>query len=128
VTGPDTPHGIHSGDNFVGGTLRHRIFRARQLAGRLLLTAALGLIRGYQRWISPGLAPRCRFYPSCSTYAVQALASHGVGRGGVLAMRRLLHCHPWNPGGLDPVPQPRVTPAQDASPLIAASPPTPPGA
>jgi uncharacterized protein len=48
--------------------------------------------------------PRCRFHPSCSTYAVQAIQSHGALRGGGLAVRRLGRCHPWNPGGIDPVP------------------------
>ena len=102
--------------------------RAVRWVGALVLAVALGLIHGYQRWISPGLAPRCRFYPSCSTYAVEALASHGTGRGGALAVRRLLRCHPWNPGGLDPVPLPRVTSAQGDPTLIAASPPNTPGA
>jgi putative membrane protein insertion efficiency factor len=62
------------------------------------------LIRGYQRLISPFLAPTCRFYPSCSTYAVDAITRHGPLRGGYLAMRRLLRCHPLHPGGYDPVP------------------------
>lgn len=64
----------------------------------------IGLIRIYQRLISPLLGPRCRFYPSCSSYAVQALMVHGVIKGSGLAAWRLLRCHPWNPGGLDPVP------------------------
>ena len=64
----------------------------------------VGLIRIYQRFISPLLGPRCRFYPSCSSYAVQALTVHGVIKGSGLAAWRLLRCHPWNPGGLDPVP------------------------
>lgn len=62
------------------------------------------LIRGYQIALSPLLGPRCRFYPSCSSYAVEALRTHGALRGSWLAGRRLLRCHPWNPGGLDPVP------------------------
>lgn len=68
-------------------------------------------IRFYQRWISPGFPSTCRFYPSCSSYAVTALQVHGVPRGGYLAVRRLLKCHPWHPGGHDPVPArvPRVT-------------------
>jgi putative membrane protein insertion efficiency factor len=61
-------------------------------------------IRAYQLLISPLLGPRCRFYPSCSAYAVQALQTHGPLRGTLLAGRRLLRCHPWNPGGIDPVP------------------------
>jgi len=70
-----------------------------------LLTRLLVLpIRAYQLLVSPLLGPRCRFYPSCSAYAVQALTVHGPLRGSWLAARRLLRCHPWNPGGLDPVP------------------------
>jgi putative membrane protein insertion efficiency factor len=63
-----------------------------------------GLIRGYQLFISPLLGPRCRFYPTCSHYAIEALETHGVLRGSWLALRRILRCHPWNPGGFDPVP------------------------
>lgn len=61
-------------------------------------------IRLYQRLISPLLPPTCRFYPTCSTYAVTAIERHGVVRGGWLAIRRIGRCHPWNPGGYDPVP------------------------
>jgi putative membrane protein insertion efficiency factor len=62
------------------------------------------LIRIYQYSISPLLGPRCRFHPSCSDYALEAIEVHGVWRGGYLALRRLMRCHPWNPGGFDPVP------------------------
>jgi len=62
------------------------------------------LIRGYQRVLSPLLPSRCRFYPSCSEYARQALLKHGALRGSWLALRRLLKCGPWHPGGHDPVP------------------------
>jgi uncharacterized protein len=62
------------------------------------------LIRGYQRALSPLLGPRCRFYPSCSQYAFEALESHGLFKGLWLALRRLARCHPLNPGGFDPVP------------------------
>ena len=64
-------------------------------------------IRGYQRFISPLFPPVCRFYPSCSTYAVQALRVHGALYGSWLAIRRIGRCHPFHPGGLDPVPPPR---------------------
>lgn len=64
-------------------------------------------IRAYQLVVSPLLGPRCRFYPSCSSYAVEALRVHGALRGSYLAVRRLGRCHPWNPGGPDPVPPPR---------------------
>jgi putative membrane protein insertion efficiency factor len=61
-------------------------------------------VRGYQRWIGPALLSRCRFHPSCSVYAVTALERHGARRGGMLAVRRLLRCQPFHPGGFDPVP------------------------
>ena len=64
----------------------------------------IGLIRIYQALISPLLPPTCRFYPSCSEYAAQAVAYHGALRGSVLAVWRLLRCHPFHPGGIDPVP------------------------
>lgn len=62
------------------------------------------VIRGYQKVISPGLPPSCRFYPSCSQYAIEAIARHGALRGSWLAARRLARCHPFHPGGVDPVP------------------------
>ncbi|THF59381.1 membrane protein insertion efficiency factor YidD [Pseudothauera rhizosphaerae] len=67
-------------------------------------TLLRGLIRAYQLFISPLLGPRCRFYPTCSHYALEALDTHGVLKGSWLALRRILRCHPWNPGGFDPVP------------------------
>jgi len=70
----------------------------------LVARPAIWLIRGYQLVLSPLHPPSCRFYPSCSAYAVTALARFGLVRGGWLAVRRLLRCHPWNPGGVDPVP------------------------
>jgi uncharacterized protein len=67
----------------------------------------VALLRGYQRWISPALPPTCRFYPTCSAYAVEALQVHGLLRGVALTAWRLLRCAPWHPGGIDPVPQGR---------------------
>ena len=62
------------------------------------------LLRAYRWLVSPLLPPACRFYPSCSEYAEEALARHGAWRGGWLAVRRLCRCAPWHPGGCDPVP------------------------
>lgn len=69
-----------------------------------LVWPLLGLLKIYQRVISPVLPPSCRFYPSCSAYAVEALQVHGLVRGIVLTVWRLLRCAPWHPGGIDPVP------------------------
>ena len=69
--------------------------------------ALLGTIRFYQRAVSPALPPRCRFHPTCSAYAVEAIERHGAGRGSWLALRRLLKCAPWHPGGVDLVPEVR---------------------
>jgi hypothetical protein len=63
-----------------------------------------GLILGYQRFVSPAFPASCRFYPSCSQYAKEAVLRHGVLRGGMLSIRRILRCHPLDPGGVDPVP------------------------
>lgn len=62
------------------------------------------LIRGYQRFISPLLGQRCRFHPSCSSYSIEALKTHGALKGSWLSTRRILKCHPFHPGGFDPVP------------------------
>lgn len=66
--------------------------------------AVLAAIGFYSRAISPALPPRCRFYPTCSAYAAEAVELHGAGRGTWLALRRLARCAPWHPGGIDPVP------------------------
>ncbi len=67
--------------------------------------AALLLLRAYKRLISPLLPPACRFYPTCSEYAAQAIAKHGLARGGILAAKRLVKCNPLHPGGFDPGPE-----------------------
>jgi uncharacterized protein len=64
----------------------------------------VGLLTVYRRFIGPLLGPRCRFYPSCSAYALEAVRLHGAVRGSWLAIRRLSRCHPFHPGGLDFVP------------------------
>jgi putative membrane protein insertion efficiency factor len=66
--------------------------------------ALLILVRAYQRLVSPLLPPACRFYPTCSSYAATAIERHGAARGSWLAARRVLRCHPFHPGGVDPVP------------------------
>ena len=65
---------------------------------------ALVPIRFYQRFISPGLPSACRFQPSCSQYAVEAIDRFGLIRGGAMALARIARCHPWHAGGFDPVP------------------------
>jgi putative membrane protein insertion efficiency factor len=72
----------------------------------MLARLLAGIVRGYRFLISPLLPPACRFSPSCSRYAIEALELHGAARGSLLAVRRLLRCHPFHPGGHDPVPLP----------------------
>jgi putative membrane protein insertion efficiency factor len=67
-------------------------------------TALILLVRGYQLTLSPIFGGACRYYPSCSAYAIEALEKHGAWRGGWMAMRRIGRCHPFRPGGFDPVP------------------------
>lgn len=62
------------------------------------------LVKGYQWFISPVLPGSCRFYPSCSSYTLQAIETHGALKGGWLGLKRIGRCHPWNDGGIDPVP------------------------
>jgi putative membrane protein insertion efficiency factor len=69
----------------------------------------IGFINLYRWFVSPLLGPNCRFHPTCSCYAQDAIRRHGALRGSWLAARRIGRCHPWNPGGYDPVPEPRGT-------------------
>ncbi|MEO8575053.1 MAG: membrane protein insertion efficiency factor YidD [Gemmatimonadales bacterium] len=62
------------------------------------------VIRGYQLWISPLFPAACRYYPTCSSYAIEAIEKHGAISGSWLAVRRIARCHPFRPGGYDPVP------------------------
>ena len=66
--------------------------------------AAVVMIRFYQKAISPWLPPACRYYPTCSAYAIEAIERHGFLRGVLLAVKRILRCHPFHAGGFDPVP------------------------
>jgi putative membrane protein insertion efficiency factor len=70
---------------------------------RIVQHAVLTVIRLYQICLSPLLGAHCRFAPSCSTYAAQAIARHGLARGAWQGLRRIARCHPWHPGGFDPV-------------------------
>lgn len=72
----------------------------RRLPQRVLVT----LVRGYRLLLSPWIGSQCRFEPTCSAYALQALEEHGAAGGSYLAARRILRCHPWCAGGFDPVP------------------------
>jgi uncharacterized protein len=64
----------------------------------------IGLLRAYQYAVSPLLGRSCRFFPTCSDYAIEAIGRYGAIKGSYLAVRRVLRCHPWHPGGYDPVP------------------------
>lgn len=83
-------------------------------------------IRGYQRLISPLTPPMCRFTPTCSQYAVEALRVHGLVRGGMMATWRLMRCHPFNPGGHDPVPPMEGALLVEASAATTSADPAPP--
>ncbi|WP_106450589.1 membrane protein insertion efficiency factor YidD [Trichococcus alkaliphilus] len=65
----------------------------------------IGLIRGYQKYISPLFPPSCRYYPTCSNYSVQAIQKHGAIKGSLMGISRILRCHPFVKGGYDPVPE-----------------------
>ena len=77
----------------------------------------IAVLTAYQRWISPMLRPHCRFTPTCSAYAIEAIATHGALRGTVLSARRLAKCQPFFTGGYDPVPPLRTAPLATAAPL-----------
>ena len=82
--------------------------------GRLSVLGLRASIRVYQVCVRPLLAPSCRFLPSCSEYALQAIAVHGAGRGSLLAAARILRCSPLHPGGHDPVPAGRCACSQSS--------------
>lgn len=70
----------------------------------MMRATLMGLVRGYRLFLSPWLGSGCRFEPTCSAYALQALDTHGAGAGSYLTLARLVRCHPWCEGGCDPVP------------------------
>ncbi len=74
----------------------------------IVARALIALIRLYQVTLSPLVGRHCRFHPTCSGYALDAVRTHGALRGGALALRRIARCHPWSPGGVDPVPPRKV--------------------
>lgn len=76
---------------------------------RWIKLVLVGLLRAYRYFISPWLGQRCRFYPSCSLYAQQAINEWGIVKGLVFSIWRLLRCHPWHPGGYDPVTHKRIS-------------------
>ena len=94
VSGSVRADGPHGDD--VGRLERLPLVRGRDVA--------IFFVRGYQRFISPYLGGHCRFYPTCSQYAIQAFEKHGLCKGFLLGAWRILRCGPWHPGGLDPVP------------------------
>lgn len=75
-----------------------------------------GAIRVYQYTLRPVIGCNCRFYPHCSDYGLEAVATHGALRGSWLTARRILRCNPWHPGGYDPVPPPKTTASRAAAP------------
>lgn len=90
----------------MAGTERPAVV-AKRLFGTargLPRTVGIGLIRGYQRFVSPAFPPRCRFSPSCSQFTLEAVERYGLLRGSWLGFKRILRCHPFHPGGYDPVP------------------------
>ena len=72
---------------------------------KVTLKSIIILLRAYQWVISPILGANCRFYPSCSSYTIQAIETHGILKGSFLAIKRIGKCHPWHPGGIDEIPE-----------------------
>jgi uncharacterized protein len=104
----------------AGGTGAQKAASGR--AASPVARVLLALLAGYRKFVSPLLGPRCRFYPSCSAYAVQAVQLHGAARGSWLAARRLARCHPFHPGGLDFVPGSPQARGSDATGSVSDSP------
>jgi putative membrane protein insertion efficiency factor len=87
-----------------------RLVDVGSAVGRQVAGALRAGVRGYQLFLGPILPRSCRFHPSCSAYALEALRTHGALGGSWLTLRRLVRCHPWGGGGFDPVPQPQHQP------------------
>lgn len=94
---------------------------AGRRVGQVVAWPLIAVVRFYQTFISPLRPPTCRYYPSCSAYAVTALQRFGPIKGSWLAVRRLLRCHPWTPGGVDHVPE-RASTHDHRQPIVADSP------
>jgi putative membrane protein insertion efficiency factor len=117
-------HTTHSADTttFSAATVSAATVSAGTLGARPGVVAMLLMlpIRAW-RLVSVHLPPRCRFHPSCSAYALEAIEVHGAGRGSWLAIRRVGRCHPFHEGGLDPVPRPNVRSHNAASDAVEGS-------
>jgi uncharacterized protein len=79
--------------------------RIKDLLSKVLTYSAITLVKIYKVLISPMLRPSCRFYPTCSTYSIEALKKHGFIKGGILSAKRIVSCNPFHKGGHDPVPE-----------------------
>jgi uncharacterized protein len=100
-------HRVRAGDAPAAGETR-----AQEAAGRWTIRLAILPIRLYRWLASPLIGPCCRYLPTCSDYAIEALSRHGVVAGGWLALWRVCRCHPWGGSGLDPVPEHRSWPTR----------------
>lgn len=90
--------------------LRQLVLKGYQRLHWIVSWILIGLLKGYRYFISPWLGNRCRFYPSCSVYSQQAITELGILKGLFFTLWRLLRCHPWHPGGYDPVINRRISP------------------
>ena len=108
-------HRDGKGSNRCVTALSSSMERLAEVIGRSIVICLLMLVRGYQLMISPFTRPRCRFQPTCSEYARQALKEHGLGQGLWLSVKRIGRCHPLSDGGVDLVPKPQTDTPSRAS-------------